>query len=226
MDWSNEEESREAAGYWYGIFLVFILQFSCVFWLLTSTWVAPRSAVSAVAARRVRQQQQQEQEQNASTSSGIDKEPPVKKTRSSNAQEVTQANSSRQSQTETTTTTPKAGIQEQITNTSNVDTISEALDEDEVIEEDVGIINEQENGIDAGQDGEEYANETACWTPASLTLCRFETPSQLPVDIENFTLSRHRLSKKDVVYSDEDMLCVRIKEKTVWTPRMLHVLDW
>jgi 23S rRNA maturation-related 3'-5' exoribonuclease YhaM len=94
-------------------------------------------------------------------STGIDKEPPAKKTRSSNAQEVVQETSSRQSQTEATTR--KAGAQDQTTNSSNVDTTSEALDEDEVIEEGVGIVADQGNGIDdAGQDGEEYVNETAC----------------------------------------------------------------
>ncbi|CRG85679.1 Polynucleotide 5'-hydroxyl-kinase grc3 [Talaromyces islandicus] len=148
---------------------------------------APRSAVSAVAARRARQQQEQHQEQNASTSTGVGKEPPSKKTRSSNVQEPFRPDSSRQSRAET-------DVQDQTPNPSNVDTTSDAFDEDQVMEENVGVIADQENGIDdAGQDGEE-----------------FETPSQL----ENFTLSRHRLTKKDVVYSDEDMLCVRIKEKT------------
>ena len=41
----------------------------------------------------------------------------------------------------------------------------------------------------------------------------YETPAEL----QNFPLSKARLNKSNIVYSDESTLCVRIKERTVWT---------
>lgn len=43
----------------------------------------------------------------------------------------------------------------------------------------------------------------------------YESPSRIPAEVENFTLSKTPLNPSDVVYSDERTLCVRIKEKTV-----------
>jgi len=59
---------------------------------------------------------------------------------------------------------------------------------------------------------------------ASLTLKRlrvliassyYESASNLPVEVENFALSKTRLNKKNIVYADKHTLCVRIKEKMV-----------
>jgi polynucleotide 5'-hydroxyl-kinase GRC3/NOL9 len=48
-----------------------------------------------------------------------------------------------------------------------------------------------------------------------LTFNSYESPTRIPADAENFTLSKTRLNLNDVVYSDEQTLCVRIKEKMV-----------
>lgn len=42
----------------------------------------------------------------------------------------------------------------------------------------------------------------------------YESPTSTPAEIQNFPLSKVRLSKKNIVYSDENVLCLRIKEKT------------
>ncbi|PKY05964.1 hypothetical protein P168DRAFT_310100 [Aspergillus campestris IBT 28561] len=51
-------------------------------------------------------------------------------------------------------------------------------------------------------DQEPYADRTS-----------YESPAELPVQVQEFPLSKTRLNKSNVVYSDEDTLCVRIKEK-------------
>lgn len=43
----------------------------------------------------------------------------------------------------------------------------------------------------------------------------YESPADTPIELQNFPLSKVRLSKSNIVYGDEDTLCVRIKEKTV-----------
>lgn len=43
---------------------------------------------------------------------------------------------------------------------------------------------------------------------------RYESPT-IPAEIQNFPLSKTRLNKNNIVYSDEHKLCVRIKEKMV-----------
>ncbi|KAL4895556.1 polynucleotide 5'-hydroxyl-kinase grc3 [Aspergillus ambiguus] len=42
---------------------------------------------------------------------------------------------------------------------------------------------------------------------------RYESPADTPALVEAFTLSKTRLNKSNIVYSDEHTLCVRIKEK-------------
>ncbi|PWY91003.1 hypothetical protein BO70DRAFT_307454 [Aspergillus heteromorphus CBS 117.55] len=41
----------------------------------------------------------------------------------------------------------------------------------------------------------------------------YESPADTPVQVQDFPLSKTRLSKNNIVYSDEHRLCVRIKEK-------------
>lgn len=46
--------------------------------------------------------------------------------------------------------------------------------------------------------------------------CSYESPTtQIPPEIQNFPLSKARLNKNNIVYSDEHTLCVRIREKMV-----------
>lgn len=45
----------------------------------------------------------------------------------------------------------------------------------------------------------------------------YESPTETPAELQNFPLSKARLNKSNIVYSDESTLCIRIKERTVWT---------
>ncbi|KAH8692994.1 putative RNA processing protein Grc3 [Talaromyces proteolyticus] len=163
------------------------------------TCAGPRSAVSAVAARRARQQQQQQQTQtHAPSNVETTTEPLLKKSRNSNTQKVNRENPPRQERTESKTslTSVPSSVEDPAANSSNVEA-SEVLN-DEIIEDGLDITVGSTIGAEtSGPEREE-----------------FETPSRLPTGAENFTLSRHRLTEKDVVYSDEHSLCVRIKEKT------------
>lgn len=44
---------------------------------------------------------------------------------------------------------------------------------------------------------------------------RYESPADTAVQVQDFPLSKARLNKNSIVYSDEHRLCVRIKEKMV-----------
>jgi polynucleotide 5'-hydroxyl-kinase GRC3/NOL9 len=44
----------------------------------------------------------------------------------------------------------------------------------------------------------------------------YESPAETPAELQNFTLSKARLDKNSIVYSDESTLCIRLQEKTVW----------
>jgi hypothetical protein len=48
-----------------------------------------------------------------------------------------------------------------------------------------------------------------------LTIYSYESPADDVPEVQNFPLSKTRLNKSNIVYSDEHTLCVRIKEKTV-----------
>lgn len=43
----------------------------------------------------------------------------------------------------------------------------------------------------------------------------YESPAETPAELQNFPLSKARLSKGNIVYADESTLCVRIGEKMV-----------
>lgn len=43
----------------------------------------------------------------------------------------------------------------------------------------------------------------------------YESPADDVPQVQNFSLSKTRLNKSNIVYSDEHTLCVRLKEKTV-----------
>lgn len=53
----------------------------------------------------------------------------------------------------------------------------------------------------------------------------YESPAETPAELQNFPLSKARLNKSNIVYSDESTLCIRIKERTVWTNPSSH-LGW
>ncbi|OKL60783.1 Polynucleotide 5'-hydroxyl-kinase grc3 [Talaromyces atroroseus] len=150
----------------------------------------PRSAVSAIAARRARQQEQEQQQQDQSSqrdAPDVDRETEysVKRVRSSPTRERTENN--------------RPAISEDLTfEPSSIDD-TEALG-NESSENEEAIIGDQ-----VIEEGSQYAENDE----------DDETSSRLAASTENFTLSKHKLRKSDVVYSDEHMLCVRLREHTV-----------
>ena len=48
----------------------------------------------------------------------------------------------------------------------------------------------------------------------------YEIVANIPEELQNFNLSRTRLKENNIVYSEKDRLCVRIKEKMVWLRRL------
>ena len=44
----------------------------------------------------------------------------------------------------------------------------------------------------------------------------YESPTSTSAETQNFPLSKARLNKGNIVYSDGYVLCLRLKEKKVW----------
>ncbi|KAL1967595.1 hypothetical protein VTN77DRAFT_3110 [Rasamsonia byssochlamydoides] len=167
--------------------------------------VSAVSAVSAIAARRARQQQSQiHTPKNASPTRESDEEPPAKKARPSPAretngrQEITlKKGSERKSGQHATGKNSEKQVKlksETPDLTPTRETASDVSDEEP--EDYSSVISDSGGENEAGQDED-----------------GFESPSNLPAEIEDFALSKTRLNKSNVVYSDESVLCVRIKEK-------------
>ena len=53
----------------------------------------------------------------------------------------------------------------------------------------------------------------------------YKSPMDTPAELQNFPLSKARLSKNNIVYGDDNTLCVRIREKMVWFNRSRRRLD-
>lgn len=83
-----------------------------------------------------------------------------------------------------------------------------------------GEDNDEKDDTDV-RDNAEYEKQNLV-PRQELTFSSHTTPSRIHSTAENFTLSRNKFRKSDIVYSDEHMLCVRLKEKTV----RLDTLAW
>ncbi|EED20219.1 RNA processing protein Grc3, putative [Talaromyces stipitatus ATCC 10500] len=158
---------------------------------------APRSAVSAVAARRARQQQQLQQSDSShdtAPSENQESEPPTKKARSCPERHLQDVPSNHTSLEGSRLAAPVKAISEDLAfELSNADAAEDDLSgSDEIIIDD-------HVGEEEGTDLRDNANQG--------------TPSRISTISENFTLSKNRVRKSDIVYSDEHMLCVRLKEK-------------
>ncbi|KKA21975.1 Polynucleotide 5'-hydroxyl-kinase grc3 [Rasamsonia emersonii CBS 393.64] len=170
--------------------------------------VSAVSAVSAIAARRAQLQQSQIPPlQNTNSAPESDEEPPAKKARPSPAretngrQEVTPKKGSRGKSGQQATV---KSAEKKVESTPQTPDLSSAR----VTASDVSDEESEEYTSAISDGGEE--NETGL---SGEDEQGFESPSNVPEEIENFTLSKTRLNKTNVVYSDERVLCVRIKEK-------------
>lgn len=102
---------------------------------------------------------------------------------------------------DTTTGRPKRATQ---SNPSETQTqVPEAQDKSENEESDENIV-----------DGPEEMNEAEVASVAG-DADGYESPTETPIEMQNFPLSKARLNKNSIVYADESVLCIRIKEKTV-----------
>lgn len=175
---------------------------------------APVSAMSAVAARKARQQQAQAARTEVIVE--ITNEPPSKRPRRSlEAQKVTQ--SSEESKGPRTRSSTKqedslpalrAGRQKKSLKSNQLESGSE-----EVVEE-TADSDQEEIEQDQVQDEEEMAEDEAASVIGDAD--GYESPADTPAELQNFPLSKVRLNKSNIVYADDDTMCVRIKEKTVW----------
>jgi polynucleotide 5'-hydroxyl-kinase GRC3/NOL9 len=88
---------------------------------------------------------------------------------------------------------------------------SESQPEPENAPEELDIESEQEEVANADEmDEDEVASVVG-------DADGYESPAETPAEFQNFPLSKARLNKNNIVYSDSNTLCVRIKERTVCT---------
>ncbi|PCG91849.1 Hypothetical protein PENO1_091680 [Penicillium occitanis (nom. inval.)] len=160
---------------------------------------ATRSAVSAVAARRARQQQLQvaSSHDNAPTDNK-EPEPPAKRPRPSpDRNSIDAAPSNLERANGNRLAAPSKAVSADLAfELSNIDA-AEALKRE----------TSEDGKLTIGDENEEEHTDVR-------NNADHATPSRIPSTAENFTLSRNKLRKSDVIYSDEHMLCVRLKEKT------------
>lgn len=171
--------------------------------------------MSAVAARKARQQQAQAAKTEVIVE--ITNEPPSKRPcRSLGAQKVTQNGEEpkgprTRSSTKQESSSPvvtRAGRQRKSSKSSQLESRS-----DEVAEEngdsDQGIIEQ-----DQVEDEEEMAEDEIVSVIGDAD--GYASVADTQAELQNFPLSKARLNKRNIIYADDDTMCVRIKEKTVW----------
>ncbi|KAJ5748867.1 uncharacterized protein N7511_010563 [Penicillium nucicola] len=173
---------------------------------------APQSAFAAFAARKARQQQALEQVVPKETPQvAVSNEPLLKKPRRS--LEVAEAEqlgehrprtraAKKQDEPLPADKTPEKTTR--VTRSHKSETQPELENDSE--ESEAG--SEQEDVANADETDEDEVAAVA----SDVDDC--ETPAETPAELQNFPLSKARLNKSNIVYSDDNTLCVRIKERT------------
>ncbi|KAJ5608918.1 hypothetical protein N7528_009485 [Penicillium herquei] len=166
--------------------------------------------VSAIAARRARQQQAQTV---TVTKTGTEvepvAEPPSKRPRrslegeeqveSKDAEPTGRQTRSSKKQNESTVTETTA---ERPRRATRAKPIEEEVHEDS---------QEEDSEEDAADEPEEMDEDEVASVAGDAD--GYESPAETPAELQNFPLSKARLNKNNIVYADEDTLCIRIKEK-------------
>ncbi|KUM56664.1 hypothetical protein ACN42_g10544 [Penicillium freii] len=175
----------------------------------------PVSAVAALAARRARQQQAQTANVPKDTPQPIvESEPPSKKSRQSlEGPGATETNEEHRG-----TRTKAAKKQD------------EPLPAETTPERPVRVSRPQKSGLkpeaedtlkhpednrsekDQVEDAEDMDEDDIASVVGDAD--GYESPAETPAELQNFPLSKARLNKSNIVYSDESTLCIRIKERT------------
>ncbi|EKV06892.1 RNA processing protein Grc3, putative [Penicillium digitatum] len=175
----------------------------------------PVSAVAALAARRARQQQAQSANVPKDVPKAIvESEPPSKKSRQSlEAPGATGTNeeyrgtrtkaAKNQDELFPAETTPERLVR--VVRPQKLEVKPEAEDTVKQPED------EQPEKEQVEEAGEMEEDDIASVVGAADD---YESPAEIPAELQNFPLSKARLNKSNIVYSDESTLCIRIKERT------------
>lgn len=186
-------------------------------------FLGPVSAVAALAARRARQQQ-------ASSADApepvpqvpVESEPPSKKPRRSpDVAETTGTKEDRTSRTRAAKKQDEPLPAESVPHLSVESTRSNQVE----------VQLEEEKAQDGPQNGQFARNTSESQVEmnendvASVVgdADGYESPAETPAQLQTFPLSKARLNKSNIVYSDESTICIRLKERTVCLgPRHFH----
>ena len=179
--------------------------------------LGPVSAVAALAARRARQQQASSADvPKTAPKPVVESEPPSKKPRRSlELADTTETNGDRRtSRTRAAKKQdeplPAEGLPERparVTRSSEVETQPEVENAPEAPEDEQSVEDTAENVDEMDE------NDVASVVGDADG---YESPAETPAELQNFPLSKARLNKNNIVYSDESILCIRLKERTVW----------
>ncbi|CAG7987932.1 unnamed protein product [Penicillium olsonii] len=174
----------------------------------------PVSAVAALAARRARQQQAiSEDAPKAAPAPVVESEPPSKKPRRSlDAVETAETGGDRRSSR--TRATKKQDKQLPVEDSPKHATRSTQSSRESQKEEESSqdASDAEQVATDTIENNEEMdENEVASVVGDADG---YESPAETPAELQNFSLSKVRLNKSNIVYSDESTLCIRIKERT------------
>ncbi|CAG8377958.1 unnamed protein product [Penicillium salamii] len=174
----------------------------------------PVSAVAALAARRARQQTSSEDAPKAAPAPVVESEPPSKKPRRSlDAVETTEPNEDRRSSRtraakKQDTPLPAEDLPKRSTRSTQTSQV-EAQQEEESSQDGSEAEQVATDTVDAKDEMDE--NDVASVVGDADG---YESPAETPAELQNFPLSKVRLNKSNIVYSDESTLCIRIKERT------------
>ncbi|KAF9891737.1 Polynucleotide 5'-hydroxyl-kinase grc3 [Aspergillus nanangensis] len=180
----------------------------------------PQSAVSAIAARRARQQQAQVAPTPVRKTPAdlIVEEPPSKKARRSSDEESPPRPAPEEDRTALRRSSRRKPdvlkAEESTANKPKTRSAKTVEHSDEIIP-----TQHSENQVTPNEELEEPDTHEAESNDESLVALDgdgddYESTAETSTLLENFPLSKTRLNKSNVVYSDEETLCVRIKEKT------------
>lgn len=188
--------------------------------------------VSAVAARKARQQQIQAATAAKASDVELTGEPPSKRPRHLPEQEDStprdkesdNARTRRASRRINAPTKSGEGIRrrekssksQRVVESSVQDTGDEALSGEEPgANENTAVeANDSDYSVSLQGDIDGYVSPWSCLMHSNA--CSYESPTDGPAEIQNFPLSKARLNKKNILYSDDHTICIRIREKMVW----------
>lgn len=184
---------------------------------LTCLSLGPVSAVAALAARRARQQQAQSVNAPKDAPQAIiESEPPSKKSRQSlEGPEATETNEKhRGTRTKAAKKPdeplPAETMPERPVRVTRPQTSEVKSEVEDTLKHPEDKQSEKDQVEDAGEmDEDDIASVVG-------DADGYESPAETPAELQNFPLSKARLNKSNIVYSDESTLCIRIKERTVW----------